>query len=49
MGIGSKRKKELIKKYGSVAKMKQASIEELSEIIPLDVAKNLYDFLKDFK
>ncbi len=49
VGIGSKRKKELIKKYGSVAKMKQASIEELSEIIPLDVAKNLYDFLKDFK
>lgn len=49
VGIGNKRKKELIKKYGSVAKMKQASIEELSEIIPLDVAKNLYDFLKDFK
>ena len=48
-GIGDKRKKELIKRYGSVAKMKQASLLELSEIVPLDVAKNLYDFLKDFK
>lgn len=48
-GIGPKRKKELIKKYGSVAKMKQASAEELALILPLDVAKNLADFLKDFK
>ncbi len=48
-GIGNVRKKELIKKYGSVAKMKQASIIELQTILPLDVAKNLFDFLKDFK
>ncbi len=48
-GIGTIRKKELIKKYGSVAKMKQASIEELTEILPNEVAKNLYEFLKEFK
>lgn len=48
-GIGAKRKKALIKKYGSVSKMKSASIEELTEILPEEVAKNLYDFLKDFK
>lgn len=48
-GIGAKRKKELIKKYGSVAKMKQASLEELEEILPNDIAKKLFDFLKDFK
>lgn len=48
-GIGAKRKKMLIKKYGSVAKMKSASIEELQELLPEEVAKNLYDFLKEFK
>lgn len=48
-GIGAKRKKMLIKKYGSVVKMKGASIEELQELLPEEVAKNLYDFLKDFK
>ena len=40
-GIGKVRKKELIKKYGSIKKMKEASIEELSEIIPENVARNL--------
>ena len=48
-GIGAKRKKELIKRFGSVAKMKEASMEDFSEILPLDVAKNLFLFLKDFK
>ncbi len=48
-GIGAKRKKELIKRFGSVLKMKQASMEELNEILPEDVSKNLYAFLKDFK
>jgi excinuclease ABC subunit C len=48
-GIGAKRKKELIKKYGSVNKMKEASVADLETILPSDVAKNLYEFLKDFK
>ncbi len=48
-GIGAKRKKMLIKKYGSVQKMKNTSVEELQEILPLEVAKNLFAFLKDFK
>ncbi len=48
-GIGGKRKKELIKQYGSVNKMKQATVEELEKILPKEVAKNLYEFLKDFK
>ena len=47
-GIGSVRKKELIKKYGSVKKMSEASVEELSEIIPLNVAENLIKYLTDF-
>lgn len=48
-GIGNVRKKELIKKYGSVKKMKEVSVEEFKEILPESVANNLYNFLKDFK
>lgn len=48
-GIGSKRKKALIKRFGSVAKMKEASLEELQKLVPVEIAKNLYTFLKDFK
>ena len=47
-GIGNIRKKELIKTYGSVKKMSEASIEELSKIIPENVAKNLHEYLIDF-
>lgn len=43
--IGSVRKKELIKKYGSVNKISEASLESLSEIIPLEVAKELKKYL----
>ena len=48
-GIGVKRKKELIKKYGSVVKIGEASIEELSKIIPENIAINLKKYLDDFK
>ncbi len=44
-GIGNVRKKELIKKYGNLNNIKNASLEELSEIIPLNVAKELKDYL----
>lgn len=46
-GIGEKRKKELLKKYHNLTIMKAASIEELSEIIPEKVAKNLSEFLNN--
>ena len=46
-GLGEKRKKELIKKYGSVSKISEASIDELSEILPRNVAINLNAYLKD--
>jgi len=48
-GIGAKRKKELIKNFGSVNKMRTASIEELAKIIPLNVAENLQTYLKELK
>ena len=46
-GIGPTRKKALIKKFGSVLKMQNASIEELIEIIPQDVAENLKKYLDE--
>ena len=46
-GIGKIRKKELIKKYGSIKKMAEASVEELSEIIPVSVAKDLHKYLRE--
>ena len=45
-GIGEVRKKELLKKYGSLKKIKEASVEELKEILPTDVAENLYNLLR---
>ena len=40
-GIGEVRRKKLLRKFGSVKKMKEASLEELEEILPKEVAKNL--------
>ena len=47
-GIGTKRKKELIKKYKTITNMKKLSIEELEQILPSKVASNLYNFLKNY-
>lgn len=44
-GIGEKRRKELLRKYSSLSKIKSASVEELSEILPNDVAESLLEFL----
>jgi len=46
-GIGSKRKKELIKAFGSVKKMKEASLEELSKYLPREAAINLAKYLNE--
>jgi len=48
-GIGDKRKKALIKRFGSVSKMKDATIQELKEILPDTIAVNLKEFLTHFK
>ena len=44
-GIGEVRKKKLLKKYRSINKIKEVSIEELSEILPMDVSIKLKKFL----
>ena len=46
-GIGEIRKKELLKKFGSLKKMKEATIEELSEVVPQEVANKLFQTLKE--
>ncbi|MED3622677.1 excinuclease ABC subunit UvrC [Neobacillus thermocopriae] len=47
-GIGEKRKKLLLKEFGSVKKMKEASIEEFRAIgLPENVAKELYEKLRN--
>lgn len=45
-GIGEKRRKELIKTFGSVKKIKEASAEELNKILPPDVTNKLMTYLK---
>ena len=44
-GIGEKRRKELLKKYQSLSKIKNESPENLSKIIPMDAAINLLELL----
>ena len=48
-GIGEKRKTELLKKYHSINKMKEASINDLDKILPHNVSINLHDFLENYK
>ena len=48
-GIGEKRRKLLLKKYHSLTKMKEAEIEKLEQILPHEVAINLYNYLKEYK
>ena len=48
-GIGAKRKKELLKRFGSIEKIKEASVEELSIILPINVAYELNKYFKDEK
>jgi excinuclease ABC subunit C len=44
-GIGPKRKKQLLNHFKSVKKMKEASLEELKEVLPSKVAEDLYKVL----
>ncbi len=44
-GIGTVRKRQLIKEFGSVSKMREASIEDIAKIVPLNVAEELKNYL----
>ena len=44
-GIGPKRKKTLLKEFGSFTKLKNASAQEIAGVVPADVAQRVYDAL----
>jgi len=46
-GIGVKRREELLKKFSSLKKIKEASVEELATIIPKETAIELKKYLED--
>ena len=48
-GIGTERKKALLKKYKTVDNMRKQSVEELSSILPHKVAIELKDILENMK
>lgn len=47
-GIGTERKKMLLRKYKTITKLKSLTIEELKEDLPDKVAEDLHVFLKEF-
>ena len=46
-GIGEKRRKLLLKTFGSLKGIKEASYEDLEKILPKDVVNTLKEFLKE--
>ncbi len=46
-GIGTKRRKELIKTFGSLAKIREAKLEELTRILPENTAIRLQEYLRE--
>ena len=48
-GIGEKRKKELLKKYKTITKIKELDVVELSKVIPEKIAIKLLNFLKNYE
>jgi excinuclease ABC subunit C len=45
-GIGPKRKRELLRAFGSVRRILQASEEELATVVPADVARRIIPILR---
>ena len=48
-GIGEVRKNKLLKKYKTITKMKEASTEDLEEILPRDTAVKFKEFLDSYE
>ena len=46
-GVGPNRKKELLKRFKSLSKIKEATIEELCEVVPEKVAINIINTFKE--
>ena len=48
-GIGPKRKQELLKTFGSLTAMSEASLPELERLLPKDAANAVYRHFQDKK
>lgn len=46
-GIGEKRKRDLIRHFGSVRRVRQASVEEIAQVIGPKTAQKVYDYLRE--
>jgi excinuclease ABC subunit C len=46
-GLGPKRKTALLKAYGSIDAIRKASIEELSQYVPIAIAQILHEHLNN--
>jgi excinuclease ABC subunit C len=46
-GIGPKRKKDLVRRFGSVKQIRAATKEELGEVLPDSVAVTLWENLHE--
>jgi excinuclease ABC subunit C len=44
-GVGEKRRNDLLKSFGSIKAITKATVEELSNIVPKNVAQNIYEHL----
>ena len=48
-GIGEVRKNKILKKYKTITKMKEASIDELKLLMPENVARDFYEYLRNIQ
>ena len=46
-GVGPTRKKALLRQFGSLKRLRQASIDEMNEVVPRKVAESVYAALHD--
>jgi excinuclease ABC subunit C len=44
-GVGATRKKALLRSFGSLKRLREATIDQIAEVVPRNVAGSLYDAL----
>ncbi len=45
-GVGPANRTKLLKAFGSIKKIKESTFEELSQVVPSNIAKNVYEYFK---
>ena len=48
-GVGTKRASLLLRKFKSISNIKKLDIEELSRVVPVNVAENIYRYYREEK